>query len=494
MTELEKIFAQFGGLKELKKIAIDSRKVEPNTLFLAVQGQKAHGENFIDNAIANGAVAVVLETTDPNLHLQLNPNCAVPSCYYYQLRKLVSSLAGELYGDPSKKLSLIGVTGTNGKTTITQLLAQWANLLGEKSAVMGTNGNGFLTNLQASENTTGSPIVIQNMLKEFVAENATFCAIEVSSHGLHQHRVSGLEFKVVVFSNLSRDHLDYHANLQEYAQAKRRLFTDFSGAKQIINADDSVGASWIAEFPQAVEVSLNPAYEPRNSQWLKSTAISYHSQGARIEFCSSWGNGVLNSSLIGQFNVVNLLLAMATMLSLGYDLNQLTTMVSQLQGVCGRMEMFGAKNISGVTKTHLATAIVDYAHTPDALEKALQASLLHCEGELWCVVGCGGDRDVGKRPLMGKIACELAQHVVFTDDNPRTENPEDIMADIVAGVSDYANWQVIHNRRTAIEFALTNAKGNDVILVAGKGHENYQIIGQEYLYFSDQEVIQKFQG
>ncbi|MGQ0285748.1 UDP-N-acetylmuramoyl-L-alanyl-D-glutamate--2,6-diaminopimelate ligase [Pasteurellaceae bacterium 22721_9_1] len=468
----------------LTDMTLDSRCVKTGCLFVAIKGHSVDGRQFIPQAISNGASAVLQETEHASEHLQYTWQDNVPIISYLNLSPHLSEIADHFYQHPSRKMTLVGVTGTNGKTTIAQLLAQWTQLLGKTPAVMGTIGNGLFGQVQPANNTTGSAIEIQASLASFLKQGADFAAIEVSSHGLVQHRVEALQFSAALFTNLSRDHLDYHGSMEEYALAKKRLFTDLSSKHQVINADDEIGASWLAELPHAVAVSTNSDYQPSHKNWLKSTAVSFTNKGAQIQFSSSWGDGNLESHLIGAFNVSNLMVVMATLLVLGYPLQELIQTVSKLTGVCGRMEM--------ITATNKPTVIVDYAHTPDALEKALAAARLHCHGKLWCIFGCGGDRDNGKRPLMAQIAEQLSDNVIATDDNPRTEDPTKIMQDIVAGFTNKEQVQIIHNRAKAIETAIKSADQNDVILVAGKGHEDYQIIGTEKLHFSDQETARQY--
>ncbi|WP_101774646.1 UDP-N-acetylmuramoyl-L-alanyl-D-glutamate--2,6-diaminopimelate ligase [Pasteurella oralis] len=469
---------------ELTEMILDSRAVQQGCLFVALKGHQVDGRHYISQAIENGAAAVLSEADLATQHLQIRFEQHVPIISFYQLSQHLSQLADLFYNHPSQKLTLVGVTGTNGKTTISQLLAQWTTLLGHKSAVMGTIGNGLFGQVEEAANTTGSAIEIQSGLASFVKQGAEFAAIEVSSHGLVQHRVEALDFAVTIFTNLSRDHLDYHHTMENYAAAKKRLFTELRSKHQIINVDDEIGRAWLTQLPSAVAVSCNPNFQTTQQQWLKATRIVFNNKGAHVHFESSWGNGELQSHLIGEFNVSNLLLVFAALLSLGYEQQQLMQSVAQLTGVCGRMEMLSAEK-------H-ATAIVDYAHTPDALEKALQAARLHCHGQLWCVFGCGGDRDRGKRPLMAAIAEQLADKVIVTDDNPRTESPIQIVSDILAGFSSQAEVKVIHERENAIAFAIQQAAKDDVILIAGKGHEDYQIIGQQKQHFSDQETVRKY--
>lgn len=469
---------------QLTQMCLDSREVTLGCLFVAIKGHAVDGRQFIAKAIAQGALAVLAECDEPAQHLHIEFQQDIPVISYFALSAHLSELADHFYDQPSQRLTLVGVTGTNGKTTIAQLLAQWTQILGKTPAVMGTIGNGLFGQVKPAANTTGSAIEVQASLANFVEQGADFAAIEVSSHGLVQKRVEALHFAAAVFANLSRDHLDYHGTMDEYAKAKKRLFTELSSQYQIINADDEIGVQWLSELPNAVAVSCQPDYQPTHKNWLKLTALSFTNKGANIEFASSWGNGQLESRLIGAFNVSNLLVVMTTLLALGYSLEQLTSTVSQLTGVCGRMEM--------MTEEHKPTVIVDYAHTPDALEKALDAARIHCHGKLWCLFGCGGDRDKGKRPLMAQIAEKMADKVMVTDDNPRTEDPVKIMADIKNGFAYPENVQFIHHREEAIKTAIQSADKNDVILVAGKGHEDYQIIGTEKHHFSDQETAKKY--
>ncbi|MXN88497.1 UDP-N-acetylmuramoyl-L-alanyl-D-glutamate--2,6-diaminopimelate ligase [Pasteurella canis] len=469
---------------ELTEMILDSRAVQQGCLFVALKGHQVDGRYYIAQAIENGARAVLSEADIPTQHLQVRFEQDVPIISFYQLSQHLSQLANLFYNHPSQGLTLVGVTGTNGKTTISQLLAQWTTLLGHKSAVMGTIGNGLWGQVKEAANTTGSAVEIQSSLAQFVKQGADFAAIEVSSHGLVQHRVEALDFDVAIFTNLSRDHLDYHHTMENYALAKKRLFTELKPKYQVINADDEMGITWLKELPDAVAVSRFPDFQTNQAKWLKATHVDFTHQGAVIQFESSWGSGKLQSHLIGEFNVSNLLLVLATLLSLGYEMSQLVSSVSQLTGVCGRMEMLNTEQC--------ATAIVDYAHTPDALEKALQAARLHCHGQLWCVFGCGGDRDRGKRPLMAKIAEQFADNVIVTDDNPRTESPTQIIKDILAGFIAPNVVDVINDREKAIAFAIQHAAKDDVILIAGKGHEDYQIIGKQKQHFSDQETVRKY--
>ncbi|OON39954.1 UDP-N-acetylmuramoyl-L-alanyl-D-glutamate--2,6-diaminopimelate ligase [Izhakiella australiensis] len=471
----------------LRDMTLDSRVAAAGDLFVAVKGHTADGRRFIPQAIAQGVAAVVAEAEGEAADGQVSEMHGVPVIYLAQLSQRLSALAGRFYDNPAEKLKLIGVTGTNGKTTTTQLLAQWAQLLGETSAVMGTVGNGLFGKLVASENTTGSAVDVQHILHGLAQEGATLTAMEVSSHGLVQHRVAALPFAAAVFTNLSRDHLDYHGDMTHYESAKWLLFSEHQVGEAIINADDEVGRRWLESLPDAVAVTMNNNLRPgAHGRWLQATAVDYHDNGARIVFDSSWGAGTIDSRLMGAFNVSNLLLALATLLALGYPLDALVRTGNQLLPVCGRMEVF--------TAAAKPTVVVDYAHTPDALEKALEAARLHCDGKLWCVFGCGGDRDKGKRPLMGAIAEQFADIVVVTDDNPRSEDPQSIVADILTGLLDPGRARVVMGRAEAVTHSIMQAAENDIVLVAGKGHEDYQIIGNRRLDYSDRTTVARLLG
>lgn len=483
-------------IQPLNRITLDSRKVQAGDLFIALKGHQTDGRQFIPQAIAQGATLVLSEAehiNEPELSSQFaNYEQEPTACCVINvphLAKMLSALAGAFYDNPSHKLTLVGITGTNGKTTTAQLLAQWRNILGGRSAVMGTIGNGLYGQIQEATNTTGSAIEIQHNLASFIAQGADFCAMEVSSHGLTQYRAEALAFDLAIFTNLSRDHLDYHHTMADYAAAKFRLFSELSTQQQIINADDEIGWQWLSTLPQAVAVSTNPTITLTQQRYIQAKNVAYTLQGAKIEFHSSWGNGTIESQLIGAFNVSNLLTALAGLLALGYDLATLLKTAPQLTGVCGRMECLVSES-----QSDKPMVIVDYAHTPDALEKALQAARLHCQGKLWCIFGCGGDRDTGKRPLMASIAEQYADNIIVTDDNPRTEDPDVIFADIMQGFQQPERIDKIHIRQYAIEKAISQAEPSDVVLIAGKGHEDYQIIGTKKYPFSDQHVAKRFLG
>lgn len=483
----------------IKHLRIDSRQVQPNDLFIALKGHHVDGRGYIDQAVLAGAMAVLCEADSPAQDKQIHfchnaHNQWVPVIYLDQLTAKLSAIAGFFYQHPSQKMKLVGVTGTNGKTTVAQLLAQYVQLLGEKSAVMGTIGNGVYGQLTPSQNTTLSAVEVQSTLAGFVEQKVQFTAMEVSSHGLVEQRVADLSFAATLFTNLSRDHLDYHGSMAAYAQAKWSLFDPVHPAVlrsgiAVINADDEVSQQWLEQLPDAVVFSANSDNRARLSRYARyivATKIAYLNEGVLLQVDSSWGQAQFETKLIGQFNIQNLLAVFATLLALDYPLDRLVAHANALRPVQGRMEMFVAKD--------KPLMIVDYAHTPDALIKALQAARLHCQGKLWVIFGCGGDRDRGKRPLMAQAAQAYADRVMITNDNPRTENPQHIIEDILQGFSQQDRVEIEYDRAKAIQQVLALAKPQDTILVAGKGHEDYQIIGEQKRDYSDRQTVAELLG
>ncbi|ADV33545.1 UDP-N-acetylmuramoyl-L-alanyl-D-glutamate--2,6-diaminopimelate ligase [Candidatus Blochmanniella vafra str. BVAF] len=469
-------------------LQLDSRNVTVGNLFIAIKGHKTDGRLYIKHAIKNGAVAVLLESTNNDNFLAQNIVNNVSSCVpiinFYKLNQAVSSIAGRFYGHPSRNLNLIGVTGTNGKTTISHLLANWVELLGEKSAVMGTIGYGMIGSMCVSNCTTFSAIDTQRILNQFIQSGIKFVAMEVSSHGLDQYRVDALYFDVAIFSNLTSDHLDYHGDINKYIMAKWRLFSELCVTNYVINVDDYIGYEWLSYLPNSVAVTIQDNL-PKfwKGEWIKLVKANYFVYGTDVFFHSSWGNGIIRSQLLGECNVSNLLLALGALLVLGYPLMVLLSIADQLKPICGRLEKFKSFN--------KPTIIVDYAHTPDALEKILRflGAQLCKKGKLWCVFGCGGNRDKLKRSRMGIVAERYSDYVVITDDNPRTENSQSIIDDIILKIKHSEKITIIKNRVQAIETAICQADSNDFILIAGKGHESYQIVGNDYLKYSDQDIV-----
>ncbi len=467
-------------------LALDSNKVKPGDVFFACVGEKNDGRTFIDHAIANGAVAVIGEALrgKPKLMVrEISANQQVPIFALENLPQFIGKIAARFYDYPSRKLDVIGVTGTNGKTSCCHFIAQALEQFQRHCAVIGTIGNGFLEDLSRAALTTPDAISLQRLLAQLEAQKAKAVAMEISSHALDQGRVNGIDLQIAMFTNLSRDHLDYHHDMASYAQAKRRIFNlPFQHA--VINADDDCGVQWLQELRgkhQVFGYSLTGANIPGVSM-VSASGIKLDSSGMVMGVHTPWGAGLLRSSLLGKFNLSNLLAVLTSLCIMGIPLHEALQGLAQVNTIAGRMEAFGGQ--AG------PLIVVDYAHTPHALGQALLALREHCQKQLWCVFGCGGDRDRGKRVLMGQVAEHCADRLILTDDNPRNEAPEQIICDIANGLYRSAKATVIHNRADAIKYAISHASAGDVILVAGKGHEDYQLIGDERRHFSDREVVQ----
>jgi UDP-N-acetylmuramoyl-L-alanyl-D-glutamate--2,6-diaminopimelate ligase len=469
------------GAINVSNLELDSRAIKQGDTFVAIIGHTVDGRLFIERAIQSGADSVIAQADAEHKHGEVTLVDGVPVVHIYQLDTLLSVMAARLY---QYKQQVIGVTGTNGKTTITQLIAQWIELAGDRAAIMGTTGNGFLNDLQEAKNTTGSAIDVQRILSQLDAQGAQYTAMEVSSHGLVQGRVAAVPFSLGIFTNLSRDHLDYHGTMEGYEAAKKLLFTGHHCEHAVLNVDDEVGRRWLSARSDAIAVSVEGHQHNEKGVW--ATSVEYSDGGISVEFDGCFGSGKLDAPLIGQFNASNVLLAFSALLALGFDKQALMDTASKLQPVLGRMELFQTDD-----KPKL---VVDYAHTPDALEKALQALRVHCDGQLWVVVGCGGDRDKGKRPMMASIAEQLADKVILSDDNPRSEDPRAIVEDMLAGMSAPEAAFVEHQRFNAAQLAVKHATASDIILLAGKGHEDYQVIGIESIHYSDRETAAQLLG
>jgi UDP-N-acetylmuramoyl-L-alanyl-D-glutamate--2,6-diaminopimelate ligase len=390
-----------------------------------------------------------------------------------------AQLAATFYGYPAKKLKLVGVTGTNGKTTTTHLVEFLLSQAHQKTALMGTLYTRWPGFAQTAVHTTPFAVELQEQLAEAVQAGCEFGAMEVSSHALAQGRVLGCEFEVAVFSNLTQDHLDYHRDMEDYFAAKALLFSpEYLQGRAIINADDPYGQRLIAGLSSAQVWS----YSVNNqSADLYMSNLSYEPNGVSGMLHTPKGDVAFRSPLVGQYNLENLLAAVGAVLHLGIDLQLVTAAIPAFPGVPGRMERVQ------ISPEQEVSVIVDYAHTPDSLENLLKAARPFIPGKLICVFGCGGDRDRTKRPKMGKIAADLADVVVVTSDNPRTEDPEQILQDVLSGIPDTVQPTVICDRATAIRTAILQAQPGDGVLLAGKGHEDYQILGTEKIHFDDRE-------
>ncbi len=458
----------------INDLCLDSRLLRQGDLFFALTGTHLDGRKFITEAIQKGASAILIEDTQPAIIWQDK----VPIISLPNLRKIMGLLAAKFYDYPAKKMRMMGVTGTSGKTSCTQFMGAVLQQLTLPCGIIGTLGNGLYGHIQPGQLTTPDAITIQKWLAEFVKENASITAMEVSSHSLDQGRVNGIQFDVGVFTNLSRDHLDYHVTMEAYGAAKKRLFDQTQHA--VINADDAFGQAILCSFRGRQDVlaySVNPSARAA----LRAENIQLGSSGIKAHIVSPWGNAELDTSLVGQFNLSNLLAVTAALCLADIPLQSVVMSLNRLQPVEGRMQSLGGDNQPLV--------VVDYAHKPDALEKVLIALREQCQGTLYCIFGCGGERDRGKRPLMAKIAEHYADQVIVTDDNPRHEDPKQIVADILQGFMDVAKVTVQHDRARAIRDVIQFAGKGDCVLIAGKGAETYQQIGDEKFPFSDVEKV-----
>lgn len=466
----------------IQHITADSRQVQAGSLFVAYKGDALDGRLYIPQAINNGATAVLWEQEG----FAWNSDWRLPNQAVQGLKQAVGDIASEFYGSPSEHLWMVGVTGTNGKTTCSQWLAQAFNALNRESAVIGTLGNGLLkAGLSETKNTTPDSILLHGLLAEYLAKQAEVVVMEVSSHGLDQGRVNGVKFDVAVFTNLTRDHLDYHGDMQAYGNAKKKLFTWDSLKTAIINRDDAFGVKLAAELSaqgkSVLTYGLNQ--DVKGSHDISAQAIQLTDRGMAFDVMTPMGNASVHANVIGQFNAYNLLAVLAALLASGVKLLDAVNALSEIKPVAGRMQQCGGGQRPLV--------VIDYAHTPDALEQVLQSlrAQLSKNAQLICVFGCGGDRDQGKRPLMGEVAAKHASQVIVTSDNPRNESPASIIQAVMAGAGNTATS--IENRAEAIQYAIQKAKKGDVVVIAGKGHEDYQEIAGVKYPFSDMHVAQQ---
>lgn len=460
------------GLHPARLIS-DSRQVCPGDAFVAYRGESTDGRNFIPQALQKGAAAVLWEPEGFNW----DETMTIPNFSVRGLRDQVGEIASAFYGEPAQHLWVVGITGTNGKTSCSHWLARAYQHLGKKSAIIGTLGNGFAHALQESANTTPDPIVLQGLLADYVRQGASSVAMEVSSHGLAQGRVSGMKFDIAVFTNLSRDHLDYHGDMAAYAAAKRKLFEWPQLRGAIINIDDEFGAE-IANFTRANGIrTLTYGFGQAD---IQASQLRLDETGLRMQVQTPAGKAELHAALMGRFNAMNLLAVLGAMLASDVALDDAVKALSHTVPVAGRMQKLGGGD--------LPVVIVDYAHTPDALEKVLGDLRAQTRGRLICVFGCGGNRDKGKRPLMAHAASRLADITWITSDNPRHETPETIIHDIVAGMQEGSTYSIETDRAAAIRKAIHAAQPGDIVLLAGKGHEHTQQIGDTKLPFSDAAV------
>lgn len=480
----------------ITNLVTDSRQVRSGDTFLAYAGERADGRAFIPQAIAAGANAIVWDSHD----FSWNPEWSIPDLPVSGLKSKAGLIADHVYGYPSQNLWMVGITGTNGKTSSCHWYAQAMANLSRKTAIIGTLGNGFVAELETAENTTPDATVLQRMLKQFKQYGADSVAMEVSSHGIAQGRINGTVFSVAVLTNLSRDHLDYHQDMDAYAATKARLFF-WPGLKYaVINMDDVLGVELSRQLANTATHVIGYGFNyPELGYYSKHFKMLYGSNLTAdfdgLEFDIEYGNEREHIALnvLGKFNASNVLAVVASLLASGIGLADAVKALRDVHTLPGRMEKYVA--------TDQPIIIVDYAHTPDALEKVLctlrdilrksrTTATSSRRPRLYCVVGCGGDRDKGKRAMIGEVATRLADSVIFTSDNPRTEDPLHIIRDIVAGATG-KNHQVEVDRASAIYQAIDNARFGDVVLIAGKGHEKFQDIKGHKIPFSDADVVQQ---
>ena len=461
---------------EVAELTLDSRQVVDGTLFIAIQGSVGHGMDYIDAAIASGASAVIYDDWDGPV-----PNM-IPALYIPGLRRQIGRIAHTFYGNPCSGMRVVGVTGTNGKTTTVHFIAQLADQLGLKAARIGTLGVSVgAEKIIESDRTTPDAITLASIFAALRDKGVNFVAMEVSSHALDQGRVDGIPFTVGVMTNLTRDHLDYHHTMAAYGEAKARLFRDFDLQAAVFNLDDAFCRT-LAEHARPATVTTY-GY---GAEHIDIQAIQPVAHGSTIHVSTNGVGYELKTSLLGAFNALNMMAAIAAITTLfPEDIEQVLTFIPKLQTAPGRMEWFRVPNF--------ATVVIDYAHTPDALENAIKTCQNHCDGEVWSVFGCGGDRDVGKRPLMGCVASEWSDHVVLTSDNPRSESPQKIIDEIRSGMTKAPVLEEL-DRAQAIRFVVENAATDDWVLVAGKGHENTQTIGQTTAVYSDRAEVARLFG
>lgn len=469
-------------------LSASSRRLAPGSLFLACAGQRQHGLKYLDQALAAGAIAVAWEPAAGVVAPELP--AGMPALEVPGLGRLQGRLAERFFGSPSRDLRVTGITGTNGKTTVASLVVQALETCGQAAAYSGTLGHGRLATLAPSALTTPGSIELQHRLRQFADSGAEHAVVEVSSHALDQGRVDGVSFAVSALTNISRDHLDYHGDMDHYAAAKARLFLDYAAPTAVINLGDERARQIHARLPagtDAITVALVAGGDAPPAARLLGRLTATRRDGIGLGLSGDFGTALLDSPLWGEFNAENLVMAAGILLGHGLPLDKAATALSVAVAPPGRLERVSRPG-SG------PAVIVDFAHTPDALSQALRAVRAHNDGQLWCVFGCGGERDAGKRASMGAVATALADQVLLTDDNPRDEDPDAIIAAIRSGMTTDARVQVMRDRAEAIRFAVRRAGQRDAVLIAGKGHEAVQIVAGRSRVFSDQQTARDALG
>lgn len=492
--ELQQLFAGMDLVvpdRTVSGIASNSASVVPGGLFLACAGGARHGLEFLDRALGAGAVAVAWEPAG-GIDEPVLPS-AVAGFRVPGLHTRLGIIGDRFFSSPSVGAVVTGITGTNGKTTTAWFVSQALNRLGRSAGYMGTLGYGIGADLKPSVLTTPDCIAVHRRLRELVDAGARQVIAEVSSHALDQHRVDNVRFQVAALTNLSRDHLDYHGSMKQYAEAKARLFAGNGIHTAVLNVGDRFGAELagrLAAGSRLISVAVvDTASDVPDTPHAKIRGhlIAEHADGIGLSLSGDFGEAVLESSLWGRFNAENLAMAVGILLANGVDFAAAIAALKDAAAPPGRMELIRCADAG-------PTVVVDFAHTPDALAKALETARRHASGKVWCVFGCGGNRDQGKRQPMGEIAALRADRMIVTDDNPRDEDPQKIAEQIVAGAASGVRCEIVHDRAKAIEIAIAAADVRDVILIAGKGHESVQLIGGRALPFSDAAVARAALG
>ncbi|WP_286233482.1 UDP-N-acetylmuramoyl-L-alanyl-D-glutamate--2,6-diaminopimelate ligase [Thalassotalea sediminis] len=484
---VESILQQFGIKVSLsltlqaRQLCNDSRQLQAGDIFCAVAGTQQQGEHYIADALAANSSLILVETSDVSkhglTHQKVNQagDC-VEIISFYQLNKCLFALAKAFYKSPQAHMTMIGITGTNGKTSTSQIIAQLQESLAMPTGVIGTNGAGKVDALIPIANTTPGATELHSLLQAFVESDQNAVVMEVSSHALAQGRVTAELFDIAVFTNLSRDHLDYHGSMASYADAKAKIFANNNLQVAVVNGNDETAKQWLAEGKiQNALVYGRDLTVKQFDNYVHASAVKATKQGMSFVVKTQDDEQLIESPLLGIFNVDNLLAAISVLLVRGHSLSNIATAVKEIKPVMGRMETFQSAK--------LPLAVVDYAHTPDALANALQACREHCSGKLWAVFGCGGDRDKGKRAIMGQVAEQYSDNIIITNDNPRSEQPEAIANDVLSGCVKPENVTVMLERQQAVLHVLKTATNKDVVLFAGKGHEDYvEIQGKRHQY------------
>ncbi len=472
---------------EVTGLSSNSSKVKKGDLFVALAGLTRHAMDYVKDVIDAGSVAIIYDANDshclqriPLLEKQYN----VSFIPVENLKQNLGEIASRFYAYPSQQFTLIGITGTDGKTSVTHLLIQALNKLNKKAGSVGTLGYGLSNQLKMTSYTTPDAITLQSILFELSIGSSEYVVMEVSSHALEQFRVSGCQFDIAALTNLGSDHLDYHGDLEHYREAKSRLFSKQSLTGRVLNLDDDFGISLAQTYKgdNVMNYSVDATSDVIADVKLLSSMMT--DQGIKITVTTPAGLLTIQTGLIGAFNINNLLCCISVLLQLNFELKQIERCMQDLQPIPGRMEYFPSVN-------HKAAVVIDFAHTEQALSACINSLKNYCEGNIICIFGCGGDRDQSKRPKMAAVAEQLADQVIVTDDNPRNEPPEQIMRDILTGFVNPERVRIIHDREIAIETALAEASEQDLVIVAGKGHEQFQIVGKKRIPFSDHYVVKQ---